>query len=538
MIEPTRPPSVEYSAAGLWEDRTLGSVLAEAAYADAERLALVEKETRLTYGELLARARAVAGGLRTLGAQRGDVLTMQTPNWWESAVLHHATMLAGLVVNPVVPIYRDAEVGFILQQARPKVVVVPHVFRTFDFVAMLERVLPDLSEPPRVVVVRAAGELPDGFARFEELLAAEQAAPALVDAEDVCLLLYTSGTTAEPKGVLHSHQTLVYECRSIAELFSLGASDNIFMASPLTHITGVLYALVLPALIGGTVTLLDVWDPETGADLVERERCTFTIGATPFLQGLTDVYAQRGERSSLRAFACGGADVPPELVRRARNVLECAVVRVYGSSEMPTLTCGHPDDPEQLAAETDGRGIGPVEFRLLDEHNGIGELAVRGPELFLGYLDPALNDDAFLDDGFFATGDLASVDDDGAVTIRGRKKDIIIRGGENVSAKEVEDLLYAHPLVREVAVVAMPDAALGEKVCAFVVPDGGVEPDLATLVAYLEEHRIAKQKFPERVEVVDELPKTASGKVQKFVLRDRVRALVEQEAAHMRQVSR
>ena len=537
MIEPTRPPSVDYRAAGLWEDRTLGSVLAEAADAGAERLALVDGDTRLTYGELLVRARAVASGLRTLGAGPGDVLTMQTPNWWESAVLHHALMLAGLVVNPVVPIYRDAEVTFILRQARPKVVVVPHVFRRFDFVALLERVLPDVSEPPRVVVVRAEGELPDGFVRFEELLEAQHAAPARVGADDVCLLLYTSGTTADPKGVLHNHQTLVYECRSIAKLFSLGASDNIFMASPLTHITGVLYALILPPLIGGRVTLLDVWDPETGADLIERQRCTFTVGATPFLQGLTDVYAERGVTSSLRAFACGGADVPPELVRRARSVLDCAVVRVYGSSEMPTLTCGRPDDPEHLAAETDGRGIGPVEFRLLDEHHGVGELAVRGPELFLGYLDPALNDDAFPADGFFATGDLASVDDDGAITIRGRKKDIIIRGGENISAKEVEDLLYASPHVREVAVVAMPDAALGEKVCAFVVPDGGAEPDLSTLVAYLEKHRIAKQKFPERVELVDELPKTASGKVQKFLLRDRIRALVQQEAGQ-RPVSR
>jgi cyclohexanecarboxylate-CoA ligase len=378
------------------------------------------------------------------------------------------------------------------------------------------------------VVLRPEDDLPDGFVSFDDLGGGDGTSPDGY-ARDVCLLLYTSGTTADPKGVLHNHETLVYECRSIVELFGLTSSDGVFMASPLTHITGVLYALVLPALTGAGTTLLDIWDPVVAADLVERERCRFTVGATPFLQGLTDVYEARGARSALRAFACGGADVPPDLVRRARRVLGTAVVRVYGSTEMPTLTCGHPDDPEHIAADTDGRTIGPVELRLLDEHDGVGELAVRGPELFLGYLDPALNDDAFFDDGFFATGDLASFDSEGAVTIRGRKKDIIIRGGENIAAKEVEDLLYGHPDVQEVVVVAMPDQKLGEKVCAFGVPAPGAGPDVTTFRVYLEKHRIARQKFPERVELVSELPKTASGKIQKFVLRERIRATVERE---------
>jgi cyclohexanecarboxylate-CoA ligase len=227
---------------------------------------------------------------------------------------------------------------------------------------------------------------------------------------------------------------------------------------------------------------------------------------------------------ALEYFICGGADVPPELVRTASGVLDACVARVYGSSEFPTFSSGKPSDPLHRRAETDGRPIGIATGRLIDEVDGVGELIVNGKEMFLGYVNSELNDEAFTPDGYFRTGDLASIDADGFVTIRGRKKDIIIRGGENISAKEVEDHLYEHVSIKECAVVAMPDPVLGEKCCAFIIPDGTDSSALTVqgLSAHLKDRGVARQKHPERVFIVGELPKTASGKVQKFRLREMV----------------
>lgn len=513
-------------------DRTLGSFLDDAARRP-DALAIVDGDERITYGRFAQQVQAFERGLHAIGVARGDVVTVVLPNWWEANVVIAAVVRAGCVVNPVVPIYREREIGFIVEQARSRLIVVPHRFRAFDYVEMLQGLLPRLTDPPRVVVARSQGPLPAGFSDLGAVLDAtgagtseaatpDPAGPATgIRPDEVALLLYTSGTTADPKGVLHTHQTLEYENRSMIELFSLGADDVVFMPSPLTHITGLLYGIVMPIMLGVPVVLLDVWDPELAHRLVEAERCRFTLAATPFLQGLTDAYDTAGTTSALRVFACGGADVPPDLVRRARRILDATVVRVYGSSEFPTFSCGAIDDDVHVAAETDGRPIGPVSYRLEHEDAGVGELLVRGPELFVGYLDPGLNGAAFTDDGYFRTGDLASVDGE-AVVIRGRSKDIIIRGGENISAKEVEDLLYGHPDIRDVAVVAMPDARLGELACAFVVAEPGTLVDLVSVTGYLEEQHIARQKHPEHLELLDELPRTATGKVQKFLLRQRL----------------
>jgi cyclohexanecarboxylate-CoA ligase len=522
MIAATYPSTTDYLARGEWQERTLPSYLAETAESCPTALAVVDHGTRLSYSELAERVGKVADGLAALGVGGGDVICVVLPNWWEAIAVMHATLAQGAVVNPVVPIYRDREIEFIIGQGEARVVVIPHVFRGFDYVAMMARICAELESPPTVVVVRPEGALPDGFLGWDELAAAPASTRPAVDAGAVCLLLYTSGTTADPKGVLHTHQTLGYEDRSIIALHQLTAQDTVFMPSPVTHITGFLYGVVMPPMLGVPSVLLDIWDPQTACDLVESERCRFTLAATPFLIGLVDQYALRGMPSALRVFACGGADVPPKLVRRGRDVMGSAVVRVYGSSEFPTASCGTPEDSVRIAAETDGRPIGAIETFIADPVDGVGELLLRGPELFLGYLDPALNDAAFTTDGCFRTGDLASIDDDGAITIRGRIKDIIVRGAEKISAKEIEDLIFEHPRVREVAVIGMPDDVLGERVCAVIVPTGPDEPDVAEISDFLARHRIARQKMPERIVVVDELPKTASGKVQKFLLRKQI----------------
>jgi cyclohexanecarboxylate-CoA ligase len=455
------------------------------------------------------------------------------PNWWETMIAMQAVLAIGAVVNPVIPIYRDHEMQFIFAQSGPRVVLIPHHFRGFDYVAMLQRLVNGMAEPPVVVVVRPQGSLPPGFTSWDQVASAP--APGLDDrkgqaaigpgarrgpaAGDIALLLYTSGTTADPKGVLHSHQTLEYEDRSIIKLLGLTSTDTIFMPSPVTHITGFLYGIVMPAMLGVACVLLDVWEPSAARQLIEAEQCRFTLAATPFLVGLVQQYESGPGPCALRVFPCGGADVPPELVRRARKAMDTRVVRVYGSSEFPTFSCGGPDDDESVAAQTDGKPIGPVEMRLDDPVDGVGELLVRGPELFLGYLDADLNQRAFTEDGYFRTGDLASVGQDNSLTIRGRLKDIINRGGEKISAREVEDLIFEHPAVREVAVVGMPDPVLVERVSAFVVLEPGSSVTLPEIASYLRSRRIARQKVPERLTVVASLPKTASGKIQKFRLR-------------------
>jgi cyclohexanecarboxylate-CoA ligase len=493
-----------------------------------EDTAVVQGDHRLSYHELHDQANRFAAWLQAHGLRDGDVATMQMPNWWEAIVVYQGLSRLGCVINPVVPIYRDRELAFILNQAQPKAVVIPHRFRDLDYVEMFVRLLEGLSPSPLVIVVRPEGPLPDGFVPMALPPHAEPVAPA-GQADDICLLLYTSGTTADPKGVLHSHNTLLYEVQSMIDLWRLDSPDKVFMPSPVTHITGFLYGFLLPTMTGGSVVLLDRWDPAVAVDLIQQEACRFTAAATPFLNGIVDEYARRGCLSTLRIFLCGGADVPPTLVRRAAEVLACNVARVYGSSEFPTYCCGRPGDGPEICADTDGIPIGPVEGRLDHEQVGIGELLVKGPDLFLGYLDPSLNDAAFTEDGFFRTGDLASIDEQGAVTIRGREKDIIIRGGENISAKEVEDLLYGHPLIRDVAVVAMSDPVMVERACAFVVLADDTTITLEDIGTYLSEQRIARQKFPERLEVIEELPMTASGKVQKYLLREMINAKIAGE---------
>lgn len=298
------------------------------------------------------------------------------------------------------------------------------------------------------------------------------------------------------------------------------------MPSPVGHVTGLVYGVLMPLLMDGRCVLQADWDAAAGADLIERHGGTVCVGATPFLRGLTDEYRRRGTTSALRAFICGGADVPPSLVREAEAALGATVARAYGLTEMPTVTCGGPDDPEAIRADTNGRLTGSSQARVtVSEAGGAGELEVRGPELCLGYLDPADTAAAFTADGWFRTGDLARLGPDHDVTIAGRVKDIVVRGGENISTKEVEDYLAAHPRVADAAIVGVPDDRLGERACAFVVA-AGQPPGLAELAAYLSGQGIARHKLPEYLLVVPDLPRTLSGKVQKFRLRQQAAELL------------
>lgn len=484
-----------------------------------------------TYAQFDALVDELASALQARGVGQGDVVSWQLPNWVEAAVVHMAALRLGAISNPMVSIYRHAEVNFILRQAASKVMFVPATYRGFDYPGMLAGIRAELPDLDTVVVV--GGDEARGDIGYSALIAQGRGRPLTAvkrDANDLALLLYTSGTTAAPKGALHTHNTLDYEIRSLIDFFGLSSRDVVFMPSPVGHITGVLCGIQTPISLGGTTVLLDVWEPGRALSLIAAHRCSFTVAATPFLHGiLHHPDLVRTDTSSLRAFICGGADVPPELIKSASAALDCTVVRAYGSTEYPTATGSNEHDPLGKRAGTDGRAMGAAQLRVVDTSGSdatadvVGEVLVRGPELFVGYLDATLNDDAFTSDGWFRTGDLGRLDADGFLEITGRRKDIIVRGGENISAKEIEDHFFGHPKIAEVAVVATPDPVLGERVCAVVVPESGRTITLAEITEWLSAARFAKQKLPERLIVLDELPRTASGKVQKFKLRELAR---------------
>jgi cyclohexanecarboxylate-CoA ligase len=518
--------AARYRADGSWTDLVLADLLRRELAVDDSRVVAVGEHDRVTLAELADRAGRLAGWLAGVGVERGDVVSFILPNWTETIVVDAAICLLGAVSNPIVPIYRDAEVQFILADAQAKVVFVPSVFRNFDYVEMLERLKPSLPNLCHVVTVRSTGSL-----RYLDILENDPSVVpcAALSADDPRLLLYTSGTTGRAKGVVHSYNTINCELDNVSRTWGIARSEVVLMASPVTHVTGYLYGICLPLLHGTSSLFMQRWDAEQAVGLIEQYGAVGTVAATPFLKELAAVASGAGkELPSFRFFACGGAPVPPEVVRSAMATFKnCAIFRVYGSSEAPTVTLGTMVRGSAVAAETDGYIVGH-EVKIVDSEGHAlpvgreGEILTYGPEVMLGYLHEQDNEAAFDRDGFFRTGDLGTIRPDGAMIITGRKKDLIIRGGENLSAKEIENVLHEHPDVREVAVVAMPHSRLGEAVCAFVVPKPVNTPRLANLISFLEARGLARQKFPEHLELVETLPRTASGKVQKYILREAI----------------
>lgn len=525
---------------GQWLNRTLADAARDAAAHEPDRVTQVCGGRDVTAGEVWAGATRLAAALWARGFRAGDVIAFQMPNWHEAAFIDVAACLLGVVVCPIVTIYRDTEVELILSDSRAKGIFVAERFRGFDFAAMLARLRPALPNLAHVWTVRGTQpNTADGDLRT--LMADAPALPALpaVSPDAVKLVLYTSGTTGRPKAVLHSHNSLIRATLMCARHWGIAPGDTTLMPSPVTHVTGFSHGLEMPFFGGTRCVLMEKWNAAEAADIIEREQVSFTIGATPFLQELMDVAEASGRTlPSLRLFPCGGAAVAPEIIYRVARVLpNCRSFRVYGSSEAPMITFGFcAPGQERLAAETDGE-IVDYEVRVVDLDGrplGLGqegEICARGPALFLGYADPVHSAEAFDADGFFRTGDIGYVTAERAVVFTGRIKDLINRGGEKISAKEVEDLLHQHPAVMNAAVVAMPHPRLGETVCAYVIPKPGATVTAADIVALLDAAGVAKQKYPERFIFVDDFPKTASGKVKKDLLRADVRERLQANAS-------
>ncbi|CAG2160366.1 AMP-binding protein [Cupriavidus numazuensis] len=521
----------QYGDSGQWSGVTLGIAARERAAEIPDSIAVIDESGASTFGELYQDGLKLAAALRKRGLVPGDVVSFQLPNWRETMIINLAASLGGYVCNPIVPIYRDAEVRYILKNARSRILFMPPSFRSIDYLEMALRLKPELPDLLEVVLVRGSA---NGFQNFSEFLDTCDEADRLpeVDANAVKLLLYTSGTTGNPKGVLHSHNTIRAEVEAAIAFWEIRGDDVVLMPSPVTHITGYLYALEMAFAAGVKAVFMERWNAAEAVRLILEQKATVSVGATPFLTELvSEVESQGANLAGFRLYASGGAPVPPEIVYRAARVMpDCVTFRIYGSSEAPTISLGvRATDPLDAAATTDGM-VYNNDVRIVDPESGQilpvgyeGEIVARGPEVMLGYTSLDSTVDSFDADGFFRTGDLGHVSESGFLTVTGRKKDLIIRGGENISPKEVEDVLHTHPDIVEAAVVAMPHPRLGETPCAFVVAKIGAAPILTDLIEFLERAGLARQKFPERLFVIDVLPRTASGKVLKTELRERCR---------------
>lgn len=524
-------------AQGHWHDRTINDELdaCVAACPDQTALTAVQVEggavQRFSYRELERMADRIAVGLTRLGVGRNDVVACQLPNWWQFTLTYLACSRIGAVINPLMHIFRERELSFMLKHGEAKVMIVPRVFRGFDFEAMVTGLQPTLPDLKHVVVV--GGE---GANSFEALLSGpawEEApdAPAILSRQrpgpdDVTQLIYTSGTTGEPKGVMHSANTVMANIIPYAQRLQLGADDVVLMASPMAHQTGFMYGLIMPILLRARVVLQDIWEPRQAIQLIQQEGVSFTMASTPFLTDLARAVTDSGQGvPTLRTFLCAGAPIPGPLVEQARTALGAKIVSAWGMTENGAVTLTRLDDADERAVHTDGCPLPGVEVKVVDVDGSSlpvgepGKLLLRACSNFGGYLRrPHLNGtDA---DGWFDTGDLARIDAQGYIRITGRSKDVIIRGGENIPVVEIESLLYRHPAIAMAAIVAYPDERLGERACAVVVPRPGQGIDLADIQNFLKAQKVAVQYIPERLVVRDAMPSTPSGKIQKFKLRE------------------
>lgn len=534
LLPPRRAESI---ARGYWSDRTINEYLNACLAECPDKLALTAIRVeagdarRFTYREIATLADRIAVGLTRLGVGRNDVVAMQLPNWWQFSLLYLACSRIGAVLNPLMPIFRERELSFMLRHGEAKVLVVPRTFRNFDHEAMARGLQPSLPSLKRIVVVDGGGANDfDALLTVPEWEKAPDAPSILMQGrpspDDVTQLIYTSGTTGEPKGVMHSANTLMANILPYAERLRLGTNDVVLMASPLAHQTGFMYGLMMPIMLRARAVLQDVWDPAKAAELIRQEGVTFTMASTPFLTDLTRVVSETGNGvASLKTFLCAGAPIPGPLVEQARSVLGAKIVSAWGMTENGAVTLIKLEDDDLLAFTTDGCALAGVEVKVIAEDGkalppgNVGRLVVRSCSNFGGYLKrPQWNGTD--PEGWFDTGDLARMDANGYIRISGRSKDVIIRGGENIPVVEIESLLYKHPAVAQVAIVAYPDERLGERACAIVVPKVGQSLDFAEMTAFLKSQKLAIQYIPERLILRDAMPATPSGKIQKFRLRD------------------
>lgn len=513
-----------------WDDTTLWTAFAGHAEAGPDALAVVDRdgERTVSAGELLADASALAARFETDGLVAGDVISVQLPNRYEAVVVALAALRLGLVINTLLPNYRAKELDHIFSTASPSAVVIPARYRGFDHRALLDSVRSSLAADVRVVVV-------DGDEMIDEVrhdaatgLRPSAPVPAAIGPSE---LIFSSGTEATPKGIVHSEQTTNSGVRALYDFLDLDRDAVVWMPSPVGHSTGFNFGLRFALYHGLPLVLQDRWDADVAISLVRRFGASYTLAATTFLQDLVGELGRRGETlAELTHFACGGAAVPPELVSAARE-RGIGVLRLYGSTEALVVSCNRPELPLRNRLDTDGMPLPGVAVRTRADDGSLcepgqpGEIEVQSPQNALGYFhDPDRTLATFLDGNWVRSGDLGVIEADGAVSIVGRKKEIIIRGGLNIAPREIEEMILEFDEVERCAVVGLEDPRLGERACAFVTLREGTRLTFEAMVERLRGAGLAPYKLPEALEILDELPATASGKIRKHVLRERFSA--------------
>jgi cyclohexanecarboxylate-CoA ligase len=534
-------PAALYRRRGWWRDATLTDDFLDHVRAQPDKPAIVSdhadgaRET-LTYAQLGEFVDRIAAGLVELGVRRGEIVSFQLPNWWQFAALHLACARIGAVTNAILPILRTREVQYILRQTESRVCVIPDSFKGFDYADMLLDVKRHVGTLEHVFAIgnadpRHGTESFDAF--FIETYWEKTHSPADLAArrpsgDSVAQIQFTSGTTGEPKGVVHTYNTVWAGLRGVAESLRLDQDDVLLAFSPLSHTVGFYFGCSLPMMAGMTVVYQDVWNAERMLELVNRYAVRWTMAAPTFLSDACRASMATGIKTpTMKSISCAGAPVPPPLIDKVHETLGATVHAAWGMTECGAVTTTRPGDTEAHIKNSDGAPAAWMYVRIVDEqgeelpHGQVGRLVVRGASLAVTYYKRPDLFDAACRDGWFDTGDLATQDEDGYIRLCGRTKDLIIRGAENIPVVEVEAILSGHRAVREVALIAVADERLGERACAVVVPsDPDRPPSLEDLVAYLDEQGMAKPFWPEYIRILSGLPKTATGKVQKFLLRE------------------
>ena len=524
-------------AAGHWPDRLATDYLDEAvrhapnSVAIIGRNSMTEQSEALSYRTLAARVDRIAIGLAALGVERGEVVSFQLPNWWQYVAIYLACVRIGAVANPLLPIYRERELRYMLEFSESRVVIAPARFRGCDHARMIEELRPGLPALRGAFAIGGEGEA--SFERYflDRPWERERDAQALFrerrpGPDELTQIMYTSGTSGSPKGVMHTSNTLLCAPHQFIDLIGLAEGDAVLMGSPMGHQTGFLYGMLMPLVLRAKLVLLDIWSAAEAGRLIESESVSFTMGSTPFLSDLAnEPSVTREALRTLKAMVCAGAPIPSAIVHLAAERLGLRVLSAWGMTENGAVTLTRPGDLPEKVFGTDGKAVPAMEVRIVDgagrelPRGEAGNLQARGAMSFVGYLKkPELN--ATDAEGWFDTGDLAYMDSDGYIRIAGRGKDVIIRGGENIPVAEIENILYRHPKIQDAAVVAMPDPRLGERACAFVALKPGQTLTLPGLLEHFAAAQMAKAYWPERLEIIGEMPRTASGKIQKFRLRE------------------
>ena len=518
-----------YRQQGLWGDASLADYWQQTARAMPDKIAVVDNHgASYTYSALDHAASCLANWMLAKGIESGDRIAFQLPGWCEFTVIYLACLKIGAVSVPLLPSWREAELVWVLNKCQAKMFFAPTLFkqtRPVDLILPLQNQLPQLQQ---IVGVDKLAPATSSLSLSQIIADNTPLTTAITThGDELAAVLFTSGTEGLPKGVMLTHNNILASERAYCARLNLTWQDVFMMPAPLGHATGFLHGVTAPFLIGARSVLLDIFTPDACLALLEQQRCTCMLGATPFVYDLLNLLEkQPADLSALRFFLCGGTTIPKKVARECQQ-LGIKLLSVYGSTESSPHAVVNLDDPLSRFMHTDGYAAAGVEIKVVDDARKTlppgceGGEASRGPNVFMGYFDePELTARALDEEGWYYSGDLCRMDEAGYIKITGRKKDIIVRGGENISSREVEDILLQHPKIHDACVVAMSDERLGERSCAYVVlkaPHHSLS--LEEVVAFFSRKRVAKYKYPEHIVVIEKLPRTTSGKIQKFLLR-------------------